>query len=126
MNHVHATQLQNMLRDVYDLGAIVVEKRLLLRAYERSRFGKGIWTDLHQRWQDIIEEDERSWQLGLLDWGEKSPVLALVCLDPIDTPNEERCLRPLTELVPALAKPIPDNDEEEALPPSRAKRQRSP
>ncbi|WP_312217608.1 hypothetical protein [Brevundimonas sp.] len=83
MDRSHETQLMDVLRDVYELGASAVPYRLLYRWFNRDRLTKTVWIDMEEKWTGMLldRNDPTGWRLGFFDNG-RSDFLTLICLDP--------------------------------------------
>ncbi|MET4174614.1 hypothetical protein ABIB99_005720 [Bradyrhizobium sp. LA6.1] len=52
----HANQLLNVLERVADVGCAEVSKKMLLHWYSQQRMTVGIWRDIQEKWEEIMEQ----------------------------------------------------------------------
>jgi hypothetical protein len=89
MSVTHEAMLSDFVRDVWDTGVGRIEKRLLLRwCNQQQRMSVGIWKDLQQRFQTMVEEDGQSIGTGREEWRlfavESEAHVTFACLDVAD------------------------------------------
>lgn len=95
MELAHQTMLTDLLREVFETGAVRVEARILKRWYGISRFTNKIWDDLGARFREIDATcTPNGFRLGYWTWGEEG-VITFVCLDPVGTEPAEVGFQPI-------------------------------
>lgn len=62
----HANQLMNVLERAADVGCAEVTKQMVLHWYSQERMTVGIWRDIQDKWEEIMEHIGRPRTLPLL------------------------------------------------------------
>jgi hypothetical protein len=62
----HANQLLSVLERVVDIGCAEISKTTLLYWYSQERMTVGIWRDLQEKWQEVLEQTKNPTTIPLL------------------------------------------------------------
>lgn len=98
MRNPYELRIRDALYEVYNKGFNRVEWVKFYRWFGRSRLSDGIWDELEQVWQEILENerDEEGFRLGFLAW-EDPTYLTLVCLDPENIAADDASFQPIAK-----------------------------
>ena len=100
MELAHETALDDLMKDVCDLGVATIEKRLLLRWHGRQNWGSGIWQSLQQRFVRTLKdrgEEDAGWTLYAIS---DEPIVSLLCFSPEDADSrDDGWWRPVAKLI---------------------------
>jgi len=85
---LHDADLANFFNKVTQFGAATMRTADLMRWMEWEKQTSGFWADVHERFQNALEEHEREdgWRLQAL---QNDSQITLLCLDPESTPTDE-------------------------------------
>ncbi|MET4629437.1 hypothetical protein ABIB83_006476 [Bradyrhizobium sp. I1.8.5] len=62
----HANQLLNLLERVADVGCAEVTKVMVLHWYSQERMTVGVWRDLQEKWEEVLEQTGNERTIPLL------------------------------------------------------------
>lgn len=104
MDAAHSTFLNDLIKEVCDVGAVRITERRLLRCFGAKNVAKAIWRDLQQRFEDETEAriaNGEHWQGYSLDALRAYDGITLVVQQPRNIPRADKKNRwwaPVAEL----------------------------
>ena len=117
MEAAHNTMLNDLIREVLDLGSARISERVLVGCHERRKnLSRSIWRDLEQRFQDQIERrEDEDWSGYWLAALRRHGLITLVALEPLNKSDSEGWWEPVAPLagVPLRNMRIEEGEDQE-------------